>query len=100
MPSNRALRRASRRAEAAKAKPAGGDPAVDQDFTDQSPADQQPQSIQDDPKAMQLVDELKQMGYTADDVAAAMGDDDQDQSTGDGNAPATGSAAIQLPGMQ
>jgi len=38
----------------------------------------QPQSIQDDPKAMQLVDALKALGYTADDVAEAMGEGTED----------------------
>ena len=62
------------------AKPAGDDSA-------------QPKSIMDDPKAMQCVDELKQMGYTADDVAQAMGDDQM----GGGQA-ATQAAPLQIPG--
>lgn len=66
---------------------------------DPAPAQQsdQPQSIEDDPKAMQLVDELKNMGYTADDVAKAMGDDgQQDQQQG---SAATSAAPMQIPGM-
>lgn len=55
--------------------------------------DQQPKSIMDDPKAMQCVDELKQMGYTADDVAQAMGDAQMD-----GGQAATAAAPLQIPG--
>jgi hypothetical protein len=58
--------------------------------------DAQPKSIQDDPKAMQCVDDLKSMGYTADDVAQAMGDDQQMQPTGK---EATQAAPLQIPGM-
>lgn len=96
MPSNRFLRRAARRADAAKSlTPAPTDPQTDDQGTDQ------PQSIQDDPKAMQLVDELEQMGYTADDVASAMtADNDQDDDFADAGDAATKAAAIQLPGMQ
>lgn len=58
-----------------------------------------PQPISDNPQAMQLVDQLKQMGYTADDVAQAMGDEDQSQSGGDGGAMATKAAPMQIPSM-
>jgi hypothetical protein len=61
-----------------------------------SSQDDQPKSIQDDPKAMQCVDDLKSMGYTADDVAQAMGDDQQMQPTGK---EATQAAPLQIPGM-
>ena len=48
---------------------------------------------------MQCVDQLKQMGYTADDVAQAMGDEDQSQPGGDGGAMATKAAPMQIPSM-
>lgn len=48
--------------------------------------------IEDNPDAMQMVDQLKQMGYTADDVAQAMNDDG-------GQAPA-GGAPLAIPGAQ
>jgi hypothetical protein len=60
-----------------------------------APTDQ-PKSIEDDPKAMQCVDELKQMGYTADDVAQAMGEDEQQPDTG---AAATQAAPLAIPGV-
>jgi hypothetical protein len=56
-----------------------------------------PQPITDNPQAMQCVDQLKQMGYTADDVAQAMGGDEQ--SGGDGGAMATSAAPMQIPSM-
>lgn len=52
--------------------------------------------IQDNPEAMQMVDQLKQMGYTADDVAQAM-DADGGQAQA---APAAGAAPLQIPGAQ
>jgi len=58
-----------------------------------------PQPITDNPQAMQCVDQLKQMGYTADDVAQAMGDEDQSQPSGDGGAMATKAAPMQIPSM-
>jgi hypothetical protein len=60
---------------------------------------QSPQPIADNPQAMQCVDQLKQMGYTADDVAQAMGDEDQSQPSGDGGAMATKAAPMQIPSM-
>jgi hypothetical protein len=72
--------------------------ADDADQQDQTQPDD-PQSIENDPRAMQCIDELKQMGYTADDVAAAMGDD-SDADTSDSGDAATQAAAIQLPGMR
>jgi hypothetical protein len=59
--------------------------------------DQQPKSIQDDPKAMGLVNQLAQMGYSADDVAQAM-----DQSAGgslDSGKEATAAAPLNIPGL-
>ena len=59
-----------------------------------------PKSIQDDPQAMQLVDQLKQMGFTGDDVAQAMdGMGDQQASTAPGGQAATAAAPLQIPGM-
>lgn len=67
------------------------------------PADQSsnstPQPITDNPQAMQMVDQLKQMGYNADDVAQAMGDEDQSRAGGDGGAMATKAAPMQIPSM-
>jgi Holliday junction resolvasome RuvABC DNA-binding subunit len=62
-----------------------------------------PKSITDDPQAMQLVDQLVQMGYTPDDVAQAMEQDgqstpDTDQSVSGGK-PSTAAASLQIPGM-
>lgn len=69
---------------------AGNKPAAAPDASQQ-----QPPQITDDPQAMQLVDQLKQMGYTGDDVAQAMDQDGgQDQS---GQASA---APLQIPGAQ
>jgi len=57
-----------------------------------------PQPIDQNPQAMQCVDQLKQMGYTADDVAQAMGGNDQ-QPGGDGGTMATKAAPMQIPSM-
>jgi hypothetical protein len=65
----------------------------------QSDQSNTPKSIQDDPKAMQLVDQLKQMGFTGDDVAQAMDGDDQQQSDDQGGQQATQAAPLQIPGM-
>ena len=59
--------------------------------------DQQPQSIEQDREAMKLVDQLKQMGYSGDDVAQAM-DQDGGPSQDQGQA-ATQAAPMQIPGM-
>ena len=71
------------------AAPPAADPAAPPDA---------PKSIQDDPQAMQLVDQLQQMGYTADDVEQAMGGGD-DQAAMQGGAAATAAAPLQIPGM-
>jgi Holliday junction resolvasome RuvABC DNA-binding subunit len=60
-----------------------------------SSQDSQPKDITQDPKAMQLVDQLKQMGYTGEDVEQAMGGD-QPQDQGQ---QATSAAPMQIPGM-
>jgi hypothetical protein len=77
-----------------KAYEASQKPAAAPEATDQ------PKSIQDDPQAMQLVDQLKQMGYTADDVEQAMGGGDD---TGAGalqsGQEATQAAPLNIPGM-
>lgn len=57
-----------------------------------------PQPIDQNPQAMQCIDQLKQMGYTADDVEQAMGGGD-DQVQGDGGAMATKAAPMQIPSM-
>lgn len=62
-----------------------------------------PKSIQDDPRAMRLVDQLKALGYTADDVASAMdeGQDQDSDASSQSAAPAPQmSAPISLPGMR
>lgn len=51
--------------------------------------------ITSDPRAMQLVDELQKMGYTADDVAEAMGGQEQEMDQGK---EATMAAPMQIPG--
>ena len=56
-----------------------------------------PGDITQNPDAMECIDKLKSMGYTADDVAQAMGDDTQQADQG---AAATSAAPMQLPGMQ
>jgi len=64
-----------------------------------SPSSQSsPQPITDNPQAMKCVDDLKAMGYTADDVEQAMGGGD-DQPQGDGGAMATKAAPMQIPSM-
>jgi hypothetical protein len=52
-------------------------------------------SIQDNPQAMKCVDELKSLGYTADDVAQAM----DDGAGMDQGAEATKAAPLQIPGL-
>lgn len=47
--------------------------------SDSAPDQSQPQSITDNPDAMQCIDQLKSMGYTADDVEQAMGGGDDMQ---------------------
>jgi len=76
-------------------------PSMDDTSTSGADASQSssPQPITDNPQAMQCVDQLKQMGYTADDVAQAMGDEDQSQPSGDGGAMATKAAPMQIPSM-
>lgn len=64
-----------------------------------SQQDASPQPISDNPQAMKCVDDLKQMGYTADDVAQAMGDDDKGSMGGDGGKMATAAAPMQIPSM-
>lgn len=76
---------------------AGTDAAASRDK--QAPAmqgDSTPPPIDQNPQAMQLVDQLKQMGYTADDVAQAMGGDDQQSM--DSGAQATQAAPLNIPG--
>ena len=63
------------------------------------PDEQQPQSIMEDSKAMKLVDELKQMGYTADDVEQAMGGDEM-QEAAPMSQEATQAASLAIPGMR
>jgi hypothetical protein len=58
-----------------------------------------PQPIDQNPEAIECVDKLKQMGYTADDVEQAMGGGDDQQQGGDGGAMATGAAKMQIPSM-
>lgn len=61
-----------------------------------------PKSIESDPHAMQLVDQLKQMGYTGEDVEKAMGDDQSSsdsQPQDDSGRAATQAAPLQIPGM-
>lgn len=67
---------------------------------DQGGQDQQPQ-ITDDPVAMKLVGKLQQMGYSPDDVANAMGGQDQgqDQGTGVGQEAAQ-AAPLHIPGLR
>lgn len=64
-----------------------------------APAGSTPQPIDQNPQAMKCIDDLKAMGYTADDVEQAMGGgDDQDQG-GDGGQMAAKAAAVQIPSM-
>lgn len=56
--------------------------------------DAQPKSLESDPKAMALVDQLKQMGYSGQDVAQAMDGGDQ----GQGGMEATKAAPMAIPG--
>jgi len=57
-----------------------------------------PKSIQDDPKAMGLVNQLAQMGYSGDDVAQAM-DQAGGEASMDSGKEATQAAPLQIPGM-
>ena len=90
-----------RRAAASAPAPQQGDQGMDDQGSDEQATDQ-PQSIQDDPKAMSLIHQLEQMGYTADDVASVMSadeDQDQDQGNDDMGDAATAAAPLQLPGL-
>jgi hypothetical protein len=58
-----------------------------------------PQPIDQNPEAMQCIDKLQQMGYTADDVEQAMGGGDDQQPGGDGGKMATAAAPMQIPSM-
>jgi ubiquitin len=64
----------------------------------QKPAEdsQEKPSIQDNPKAMQAVDDLKQMGYTGEEVSQAMDDGSQMEDKG---AEATKAAPLNIPGV-
>ncbi len=75
-------------------------PSMDDSSAQMKPSgDQSPQPISQNPQAMKCIDDLKAMGYTADDVEQAMGGgDDQDQG-GDNGAMATKAAAVQIPSM-
>jgi hypothetical protein len=64
----------------------------------QAAAGSTPEPIEQNPKAMQLVDELKSMGYTADDVAQAMGEGGQEDEQQDSGAQVTMAAPMQIPG--
>ena len=75
---------------------AGSDAAASRDK--QAAPGSTPQPIEQNPQAMQLVDQLKQMGYTSDDVAQAMGDGDQDDQQQDSGAQATQAAPLNIPG--
>jgi hypothetical protein len=70
-----------------------------QDGASPAPNDTSQQPITDNPQAMQLVDQLQQMGYTADDVAQAFDAESQSQGGGDGGAMATKAAPMQIPSM-
>ena len=59
---------------------------------------QQGGDIESDPEAMQAIDMLKQKGYTPDEVAQAM-QDDQGQPDAGGGPQATAAAPMQIPGM-
>lgn len=74
---------------------AGTDAAASRDK--QQAAGSTPPPIEQNQQAMKLVDQLKQMGYTADDVEKAMGggDDEQQQDSG---AQATQAAPLNIPG--
>jgi hypothetical protein len=90
--SGRVARRHDRRLAAQAPAPTDADQDSDQD---------QPKDITQDPQAMECVDKLKSMGYTADDVAQAFDADsgsDQSQGSDDGSA-ATDYANVQLPGL-
>lgn len=80
---------------AAKGQDAAPDGKMD-DPTAQSSGD-----IMSDPKAMQLVDQLKQMGYSGEDVERAMGDQEQQeqQPQSPTGMAATKAAPLQIPGM-
>jgi Holliday junction resolvasome RuvABC DNA-binding subunit len=57
-----------------------------------------PEPIEQNQQAMQLIDQLKQMGYTADDVARAMGGAEQEDESQDAGAQATQAAPLNIPG--
>jgi len=63
-------------------------------------AEDQPPSITDNPQAMRMVDQLQQMGYTADDVAEAMGGETDQQQGMTSGQEATAAAPMQIPGTR
>lgn len=54
--------------------------------------------LAENPQAMQLVDQLKQMGYSGDEVAQAMDGGEKEQSQSGGQ-EATQAAPMQIPGL-
>ncbi|HZP06785.1 MAG TPA: hypothetical protein VFB43_17935 [Terracidiphilus sp.] len=54
--------------------------------------------IEQNPQAMRCIDELKQMGYTAEDVERAMGGGEEDDEQQDSGAQATQAAPLNIPG--
>lgn len=57
--------------------------------------DQGPKPLEQNPEAMRLVDQLKQMGYTGEDVERAMGQEEQPSGE-----EATHAAPLMIPGMR
>lgn len=80
----------------------GQDSAVKPDGMMDDPTAQPSQGdIMSDPKAMQMVDQLKQMGYTGEDVERAMGgaEEQQEQPQSSTGMASTKAAPLQIPGM-
>ena len=78
-------------------------PEMDQDTDQDESQDQQPKDITSDPQAMELVEELKSLGYTAEDVAQAF-ESDTSSDEGSKQVNTTGASGfgsnIQLPPMK
>ena len=82
--------------QAFQAKPAPAAPPADPGA---DPTAGKP-SIQDDPEAMKLVDQLSQMGYTGEDVEMAMGGMGGGADQMGAGKEATAAAPLQIPGLQ
>lgn len=90
-------RNASLAAQGGDKAPADAPPVDQSQGGDDQGGQSQSGPIESNPDAMSAIDQLKQMGYTADDVAQAMQDDQSQPAAAP--APGGSKAPLQIPGM-